>query len=584
MDEKTIQQYSKELTLGFLDQIKASVKESEGIYSITIPQEFSTLFGGNTKRITFDQEIAATHSCDLVVPASKFLSVIMEEIKKQAPVVVGSVICESVDPLQFLNKIKSHNCTINMQSSSKIKKFGIRFYFNITLKSIHSISQLQWLDISLDTLDQLNFPTLLKLEPIDLTNFESPDNKVDVAYAKSIQIVQTEIESMARKYVELTRNKIQNDVEIVNRLCNKRIDEAKEDLNHVKLQLKDYDRKIRNARNSQTMAKHAEQREKIASKLKEQENEVVDRTIALTRERDNKIAEIETRYKPTIEFSLVAAQLYVFDILDCNLLLKNEKLEKQITTTFISPILTFMIKCELCENTTDSIHLCINSHMSCDSCILHCINCKADLCINCKAELTPCYICKEGLCTACIGKCKFCSEISCSKHSMKCNHCSEMMCFFCQGQCAICSKISCNPSLQNCSACHDEICSEHTSFCFHCNRVFCSQHQKICSICNNTFCESSQTQCKICEQKYSSNCVSKNICLTCMNLTETDHANTTIRELVSKYPQYAKSKKWKLSTNNKYHIFRMKRLFGHEIIVYDKESKKIILVKKGSMF
>src|SRR5206468_3399544 len=149
-----------------------------------------------------------------------------------------------------------------------------------------------------------------------------------------------------------------------------------------------------------------------------------------------------------------AAQLYVFNTLDCKLLLKNEKLEKQIETKFIPPIFTFLIKCELCENTTDSIHLCTNSHMSCDLCILHCINFQADLCIKCKDELIPCYICKEGLCNTCVGKCKFCSEISCPQHSMKCNHCSEIMCFFCQEQCAICSKIFCSPSLQSCSSCH----------------------------------------------------------------------------------------------------------------------------------
>lgn len=584
MDEKTIQQYTKELTLNYLEEIGAIVEETNEIYSVTIPQEYLTLFGGSTKRITFDQEIASTHSCELVVPSSRFLSIIMEEVRKQAPVVAGSITHDDVDPAQFLNKLKLHNCTVNIQNINDVKKFGVRFYFNVILKSTKGISQLRWIDISLDMLEKLDFPSFIKLEQVDFTNLETPGQKVDHAYAEAIKIMQGEIEPMARKYVELTRDKIDNEANLVRQVCNKRMAEIKEDLNHIKLQLKDYDKKIRNAKYNHTMVKHAEQREKISKKLEIEEKKVVEKTIELTRERDDKITQIGTRYKPTIEFALIAAQIYLYNTLNCVLHISNGKISKQVEAKFITPTLSYIIKCELCENVTESLHLCTNSHVACDFCAIHCINCEGDFCLKCKDELVPCYICKEGLCVRCSDKCKFCSEFTCQKHSMKCMHCSELMCFFCQKRCGICAKIFCNPSLKKCSSCNKETCIGHTSYCFHCQRAFCSQHTQTCPICNNVFCEFSQTECKICNQKFSTNCVSKNTCLTCSNLTEVNTENDAIKELVAKYPEYLKSKKWEVSSNNRFHIFRIKKLLGSRIIVFDRKTNSIVMEKKGGIF
>ena len=89
MNAQEILQNSKTLTLNYLQKIGANIEELHGLYTISIPTKYEGVFGGITKRITFDLEVASMHGCELVVPGSNFLAIILNEIRKQAPVVGG---------------------------------------------------------------------------------------------------------------------------------------------------------------------------------------------------------------------------------------------------------------------------------------------------------------------------------------------------------------------------------------------------------------------------------------------------------------------------------------------------------------
>jgi len=149
LDEKTILQYSKDLTLNYLNEINAEVKEQDGIYYVTLPIKVAKLFGGETKRITFSPDVAATHSYELVVPGSNFLSIVLREAQKQAPVITGTIPKNQQNMKEALDQIDSNNCKFSLDEQIEGKKLGIRFYFHVNLKSIKSSSSIRWTDFEL---------------------------------------------------------------------------------------------------------------------------------------------------------------------------------------------------------------------------------------------------------------------------------------------------------------------------------------------------------------------------------------------------------------------------------------------------
>ena len=80
MDDQKLLKLSKDLTLNYLDSIGAIVTETHGLYAVEIPPKYEKIFSGIKKRITFDLEVADTHSCEYVVPGSNFFATIINEI------------------------------------------------------------------------------------------------------------------------------------------------------------------------------------------------------------------------------------------------------------------------------------------------------------------------------------------------------------------------------------------------------------------------------------------------------------------------------------------------------------------------
>ena len=163
MNDEVIIQNSKDLTLKYLAQIGAVVNELDGLYSIEIPPKFEKTFNGIKKRITFDSKVADAHRCEYAVPGSNFLATILMLIKQQAPVVTGHLKKQPMDD-GFLDNDIVHNGTATITNTSEEKRTAIRFYFNVKIKSIKSTTTLQWIDIDIETLDELWFPNELEFD------------------------------------------------------------------------------------------------------------------------------------------------------------------------------------------------------------------------------------------------------------------------------------------------------------------------------------------------------------------------------------------------------------------------------------
>ena len=582
MDDKEILQNSKELSLDYLKKIGAEVEESHGLYSITIPDGFEPIFGTISKRITFDHEIAETHSCELVVPGSNFLGIILNQIKKQAPVIGAHLQKQIENPQEAVGSISTHNCEINCIDSKEEINIAIRYFFNINVKSIKRVAMLRWVDVDLETLEILEFPSEIMVdESLGEIKYGQGDSRIDYAYSKATEFLNDEIQHLALKYSDLTKNNQTRDINSVIQAHERRIKEFNQDVNLQKNKLHEYDRKMTNARSYETQIKYAEQKNKQEGRIEKEQEKLGKLIQRLVKDKTIQIEQIEKRYRPIVDFSLVAAKVYSYSVTDCNLEFKNKVSNKQTHVKYIDPSKKFIVNCEICKNDIEKVHLCINSHLGCDFCTTHCVKCEKDVCTSCTNELNPCYICQEGLCSDCTAKCNFCSELTCENHMMRCPHCSQKTCYFCSDDCQICFKRFCEESLSSCNKCKKRLCKVDSIKCVECKSQFCSNDVSICGICEKNHCLQDSRKCELCEQFYNNSCASGKQCDTCKKLQPVEKEHQEVQDIILVYKELEKIKKWECSANKKFSVFKIKKLLRSKIIVYDKIKKEVVIHKKG---
>ncbi len=635
MDENTILQFSKELTLNYLDEINADVNEQDGIYYVTFPPTVAKLFGGDRKKITFNPDVAAIHFYELVVPGSNFLSTVIREVQKQAPVVVGSIPKNIQNTSDITNKINAKNSKIELVEQNENKKLGIRFYFHITLQSIKNVSSLRWIDFDLESLTLLELPYKLNFNTKNL-KLNLRDKKFGDAYTRAIKEFESDMMPQVEKYVGLTQQNKDDEIGLLNIQDQKRLKEIKDELKNEENKLKEFDRRMLRAKSANVAHKYFEKKENFKNKIKKMEKETVKHIEKIGNDKQTALRHIIQKYKPSLTFSLLAAQVYSYSVLDCVLSIQKGDKNTSLKAQYIDPSSSFVTYCDICQSKNETIHLCENLHATCDNCIKNCLNCNNEFCLNCASELNSCYICKDEFCNNCSKTCEFCFEITCNIHATNCQHCSKFSCYFCSetcgfcsrrfcsrdlhqcavcdvlicdedsNKCGICNKISCvthvtncqqcsefscdhcsetcgicsrrfcNNDIKKCTACQSPSCEDDSKKCGICNNLFCATHYETCGICMKLHCGFDAKTCKICKCAYSSNCVKKDHCNTCRNLKSSDRNHPQIKELIQKYDQYKKHKNWEFGMNEKYMIFKIKKFLGSKIIVVQRDTMQII--------
>lgn len=510
----------KNITLDYLKKIGAGIEESDGLYTVDIPSDFEATFGGNQKRITFDSEVASTHSCELVIYGSNFLATILNEIKQQAPVISGHLKKQGDFPIDLLDNIPVYRGTIKLGNSEDMEKTVIRFYFNINLKSVKSESTIQWVDIDSETLKKVEFPKELNLEALeDEMNFDK--KSLDTCYSKAVKILQKDITPIIDKYTIQTIDDLNQDLDSLESSFKKRVNEIKQNITNQKYKLREWDNKIHSAKKSSTWEKYRNQKGKLQDKIHNEEIESVTQIDKLKHDKEIQQQQIHKRYTTKVTSTLIASQVFSYSITRCTLEVKNQHSQNKTIGEYLEHSQEFVIPCKVCGINSKEIHLCVSGHVGCDLCSNQCVTCEKDFCEKCNYQLNSCHICKEKNCNDCSSRCTFCHEFICTKHEM------------------------------SCSICEKNYCSNHTE------------------------------RCKLCEQVYSAGCVKNNQCHTCDELNSVDSNNSNVLEMILINSDLGKYKKWECATNSKYSIFRAKKMFGKKIIVFDNVEKKIIVDKKG---
>ncbi len=106
------------------------------------------------------------------------------------------------------------------------------------------------------------------------------------------------------------------------------------------------------------------------------------------------------------------------------------------------------VRCANCGagGRADQMHVCANSHIACDDCLVECALCDRIACLAC--ALGKCSLCGKTCCDKCIVRCGACERLVCRKHSAKCHLCKRAYCPDCLVRCADCRKLVCLEHMQ----------------------------------------------------------------------------------------------------------------------------------------
>ena len=513
----------KSITMDYLKKIGAQIEESNGLYIVDIPDDLESTFGAKEKRITFDPEIASTHSCELVIFGSNFLSTILNEIKKHAPVITGSLKKKSDFSVESLENIPVYRGTFTLGKIEEIEKVVLRFYFNVNIKSVKSESSLQWIDIEPRTLDRVKFPKELNLEPLE-NNIDFDKESVDVCYDQALGILEKEIIPIIEEHEAKTTEDKNQDLNSLESSFEKRESQIYQNIRDQRYKLQVLEYKIGSAKKYSTQNRYIEQKYKLHNKISQEESEAIVLINKLRYDKEIQQEHIIKRYATKVNSTLVASTVFSYSITKFSLEIKSQNMHNDIVGEYIGHSQELIIPCGVCNVNTKEIHLCVNGHVGCNLCSSICATCENDFCRKCEFQIHFCYECKEKNCNDCSANCVHCSEFMCNRHKMN---------------------------------------------CVICDKNYCSKHSEYCSNC---------------EQTYDIGCVEKGQCSTCSELTLVDSTNLMVQEIISVNSELSKYNKWEYSSNKKFSVFRVKKMFNKKILVFDKLQKKVIVDKKDSWF
>ena len=177
----------KELVLSFFDMIGSTVSFNDSIYNISVPEQYHNHFLSHKLAITFDENTASDHNCELVIVGSRTLSAVLK-------------ICMSKAPISFRKISGVHNQTI------------LRYHFFVNFSSMHNMPNLVHVDIDMNTCK----PTILKHNPkyvdtIPVMTIE-PKNLTS-SYTAALDELTKKYASARTKFIENANAEFQQDFE-----------------------------------------------------------------------------------------------------------------------------------------------------------------------------------------------------------------------------------------------------------------------------------------------------------------------------------------------------------------------------------
>ena len=210
MSEFKNPEYIRFLTLGFFDTINADIRRINKIFEISIPENYSHIFGRKTFAITFDSQTAHDSNAEFITIGNEILSKVINLCKSKGPITTGVV----------------------RNSSKDSNNFGIRFYFNILFQGIHNFSNLSFVDLDIKSSELIQIDDeldLLKEFNLENINFESMPS----LYINATKLIRKKYEKKEIEIKDSTFEKREKEIERINDKYKKMVDETEEEIKEI---------------------------------------------------------------------------------------------------------------------------------------------------------------------------------------------------------------------------------------------------------------------------------------------------------------------------------------------------------------
>ena len=179
------------LVLGFFSKINADVVEKNGLFDVTIPENYFKLFKDDSLKITFNPQLSNKTDYELILPGSNLLLKILNKCIDYGPIVLANL----------------------SPNTSNLKI--IRFYFYVIFESIKTKTELLHIDVEIDSKNIVEINDTKIDFNQDSLNFQVDSESIDDCYVESItyleqKLMKSKINDFKTQIFNLKEEELQN--------------------------------------------------------------------------------------------------------------------------------------------------------------------------------------------------------------------------------------------------------------------------------------------------------------------------------------------------------------------------------------
>ncbi len=149
-----------------------------------------------------------------------------------------------------------------------------------------------------------------------------------------------------------------------------------------------------------------------------------DKLAATRAEREDKLADVEAKYRPRVDLELINLQFIHQPkvLLPVQIGTRSATVER---TVVWDPLLHRVepLACDVCGRAATRLMLCNGGHLVHEECLLpeQCIDCKRAYCRLCAGQMSRCVVCERPVCVPSLNRCDECGRATCREHVGLCH-------------------------------------------------------------------------------------------------------------------------------------------------------------------
>ena len=149
-----------------------------------------------------------------------------------------------------------------------------------------------------------------------------------------------------------------------------------------------------------------------------------DKLVAAQAEREDKLADVEAKYRLRVELDLINLQVIVQPKILLPVQVGNRTAEIERAVVW-DPLLHRIepLACDACGRPMERLTLCSGGHLVHEDCLLEeqCIDCKRVYCHLCADQMGQCVVCNRPVCLHSLNDCDECGRATCREHVGLCH-------------------------------------------------------------------------------------------------------------------------------------------------------------------